>query len=192
VARAGAAPSLARRTACRVAAARPSRRSAVSVVSYLTEHAPIAYKDLAIGAHRSNQHDRAPPARNRLRSACAALLAPSPHARPPHVRLPHAGVPRESAENERRVSLTPAGVQTLLKQVRARAPRPRAPPDRSTPCPTRCAAAPPPAPRQPLARPPPPLCPAAGRQRFLSAVPPRPRRAATLPRAPHAALSALL
>ncbi|GBF90340.1 hypothetical protein Rsub_02446 [Raphidocelis subcapitata] len=54
--------------------ARGSRRSAVSVVSYLTEHAPIAYKDLSVG------------------------------------------VPRETATNERRVSLTPAGVQTLLKQ----------------------------------------------------------------------------
>ncbi|KIY93148.1 NAD(P) transhydrogenase subunit alpha [Monoraphidium neglectum] len=55
-------------------AAARSRRSAVSVVSYLTEHAPIAYKDLSIG------------------------------------------VPRETAQNEKRVALTPQGVASLLKQ----------------------------------------------------------------------------
>lgn len=74
--RARVAPSraLPATAAARGPARNASRRAAVSVVSYLTEHAPVAYKDLSVG------------------------------------------VPRETAANERRVSLTPAGVQALLKQ----------------------------------------------------------------------------
>ncbi len=36
----------------RAPTSRPSRRAAVSVVSYLTEHAPVSYKELSVGALR--------------------------------------------------------------------------------------------------------------------------------------------
>ena len=61
-----------------VAPARGSRRAAVSVVNYLTEHAPVSYKDLSVGEQDVRLAAYAPPAM-RCCDVAAGCQRPAPH-----------------------------------------------------------------------------------------------------------------
>lgn len=75
------------------------------VVNYVTEHAPVAYKDLTVGECKSaTKMPHAVLGYCPLQYSC--LIRP----------CCDAGVPKEVDDLEKRVSMTPAAIKTLLKQ----------------------------------------------------------------------------